>query len=348
MKDYYLILGIEPNATFEEVKKAYKAMSMKYHPDKNQGDKYFEERFKDINEAYEILSDNEKRKAHDYQRMGSYKKSSSTNSNANSGSDKQRDFYNQKEQEIKKKEQQLRQFEQLLKNKEAELLKIAEGLNIQKESLKSSDNSKLLKVAGIGLIAIFLFFLFTRLTQEVLDLKQQVEHLKYQRDSLNLKIWKDDLGFIPNEGKDNKSNQSGISEKKKTKSRKQPSFLEEDVSENEKKVSKPYYLPNRVLVMNSPELEFSNVEWENYFDGERSLKNISVFNKTLKSITEILVKYEVNDPKGIPINSGEFTLFKYEKIEAGRAKVATNEQGFLTKRTKDILILHINGFKTAD
>ena len=48
MKDYYLILNIEPNATLDEVKQAYRTMSQKYHPDKNKGDRYFEERFKDI------------------------------------------------------------------------------------------------------------------------------------------------------------------------------------------------------------------------------------------------------------------------------------------------------------
>jgi molecular chaperone DnaJ len=64
-RDYYEILGVDRNATSAELKKAYRKLAVKYHPDKNQGDKEFEEKFKEINEAYEILSDEEKRAAYD-------------------------------------------------------------------------------------------------------------------------------------------------------------------------------------------------------------------------------------------------------------------------------------------
>ncbi|MGX7582828.1 DnaJ domain-containing protein [Candidatus Vidania fulgoroideorum] len=56
MKDYYKILGVDKNSTQEEIKKAYRRLAMKYHPDKNPGDKKSEEKFKEIKEAYEILS----------------------------------------------------------------------------------------------------------------------------------------------------------------------------------------------------------------------------------------------------------------------------------------------------
>lgn len=56
MKDYYKILGLKSNATDKEIKIAYRKLSKKYHPDLNGGDEYFEERFKDINEAYEKLN----------------------------------------------------------------------------------------------------------------------------------------------------------------------------------------------------------------------------------------------------------------------------------------------------
>ena len=59
--DYYEILGISRDATKDEIKKAYRKLAMKYHPDKNPGDKQAEEMFKKINEAYQILSDDEKR-----------------------------------------------------------------------------------------------------------------------------------------------------------------------------------------------------------------------------------------------------------------------------------------------
>lgn len=64
-KDYYKILGVDKSASQDEIKKAFRKLAMKYHPDKNKGDKASEEKFKDINEAYEVLSDPEKRKKYD-------------------------------------------------------------------------------------------------------------------------------------------------------------------------------------------------------------------------------------------------------------------------------------------
>jgi curved DNA-binding protein len=64
-KDYYKILGVGKTATPAEIKKAYRALANKYHPDKTKGDKAAEEKFKEINEANEVLSDPEKRKKYD-------------------------------------------------------------------------------------------------------------------------------------------------------------------------------------------------------------------------------------------------------------------------------------------
>jgi molecular chaperone DnaJ len=63
--DYYKILGVGKNASDEEIKKAYRKLARKYHPDTNQGDKKAEERFKEISQAHDVLSDPEKRKAYD-------------------------------------------------------------------------------------------------------------------------------------------------------------------------------------------------------------------------------------------------------------------------------------------
>jgi curved DNA-binding protein len=64
-KDYYDILGVNKKARDEEIKRAYRKLAMKYHPDRNPNKKEAEERFKEINEAYAVLSDQEKRKQYD-------------------------------------------------------------------------------------------------------------------------------------------------------------------------------------------------------------------------------------------------------------------------------------------
>ena len=64
-KDYYKVLGIERNASANDIKKAYHKLALKYHPDKNPNNKSAEEKFKEINEANEVLSDPEKRKKYD-------------------------------------------------------------------------------------------------------------------------------------------------------------------------------------------------------------------------------------------------------------------------------------------
>src|SRR5687767_7520300 len=68
-KDYYKILGVPRSAGQDDIRKAYRKLAMQFHPDRNPGDKQAEERFKEINEAYQVLNDPQKRSHYD--RLGS-------------------------------------------------------------------------------------------------------------------------------------------------------------------------------------------------------------------------------------------------------------------------------------
>ena len=64
-RDFYEVMGVPKNATEDEIKKAYRKLAKKYHPDLNPGDKEAEAKFKEVNEAYEVLSDKDKRARYD-------------------------------------------------------------------------------------------------------------------------------------------------------------------------------------------------------------------------------------------------------------------------------------------
>ncbi|HEY9700692.1 MAG TPA: DnaJ C-terminal domain-containing protein [Trichocoleus sp.] len=79
-KDYYAVLGVNKTASADEVKQAFRRLARKYHPDVNQGDKSAEAKFKEVNEAYEVLSDAEKRRKYD--QFGQYWNRVGTGGNA--------------------------------------------------------------------------------------------------------------------------------------------------------------------------------------------------------------------------------------------------------------------------
>ena len=64
-RDYYEVLGVEKGASLDDIKKGYRKLAIKYHPDRNPGDKEAEEKFKEATEAYEVLSDDQKRPIYD-------------------------------------------------------------------------------------------------------------------------------------------------------------------------------------------------------------------------------------------------------------------------------------------
>lgn len=111
IKNHYQILGINRNADNKEIKQAYKKLAVKFHPDKNNGDKYFEERFKEIQESYEVLINSQKKSDYDriYDSFFSNKQkenniqSQSTYKNTDTSYSNQRQT--ERKQEQKKKEE---------------------------------------------------------------------------------------------------------------------------------------------------------------------------------------------------------------------------------------------------
>src|SRR5512138_2106144 len=71
-KNYYTVLGVSESAGADEIRKAFRRLAKKYHPDVNPGDKGAENRFKEINEAHEVLSDGKKRAEYDAIRRGAF------------------------------------------------------------------------------------------------------------------------------------------------------------------------------------------------------------------------------------------------------------------------------------
>jgi len=103
VKNYYQILGIERNSSLPEIKKAYRKLATKFHPDKNGGDKFFEERFKEIQEAYEVLTTPLKKERYDneYDVFFNKQKTHQTTSNKNKTEYTQSKSYTEKENQQK-------------------------------------------------------------------------------------------------------------------------------------------------------------------------------------------------------------------------------------------------------
>ncbi|WP_026888159.1 DnaJ domain-containing protein [Clostridium beijerinckii] len=91
MKDYYKVLDISINASNDEIKKAFRSLAKKYHPDRNQCDKDALRKFQEVNEAYEVLSKEESRKKYDKERFKE-KNNQETKSNKSSKEDKTRTY----------------------------------------------------------------------------------------------------------------------------------------------------------------------------------------------------------------------------------------------------------------
>ncbi len=146
MKDYYYILGIDKTATTEQIKHAYRKLSLKFHPDKNDGDKFFEDRFKQIQEAYETLSNPDKRKTYD---------SSNSYSKFNHASDAEEQLKKEFEKELNKRK---KEFEEEIIKKDKKHREEVENLK-QRKNRKNSIRSKYwYTISAILIVGITFFF----------------------------------------------------------------------------------------------------------------------------------------------------------------------------------------------
>ena len=84
-RDYYDILGLSKSASDSEIKSSYRKLAMKYHPDRNPGDKKAEEKFKEISESYEILKDPQKKAAYDQYGHAAFSQENTTSASRSGG-----------------------------------------------------------------------------------------------------------------------------------------------------------------------------------------------------------------------------------------------------------------------
>lgn len=162
MKDYYYILGTERNASDEELKMAYRKLSRKFHPDANNGDKFYEKRFKEIVEAFEVLSDQKKRSDYNrelnnfYDHFNNYKNQS------------YRDSYEYYEEDLKSETEEKLTFYQKIEEK---VTSIKKALKIDLRSLNKNRTffiAKRLTFLVVLVSSLFVFSMFTGFNSDVL------------------------------------------------------------------------------------------------------------------------------------------------------------------------------------
>ncbi len=152
MKDYYYILGIKKETNADDIKSAYRKLSKKFHPDVNNGDKFFEERFKEIQEAYETLSNIDKRKLYDesYKNYFSVKDENfPVNKSNNTEQKEEADFFYKEYQNENKKTN--KGFEKAFKSKNAK------NISEVKSSKSSNDRFGTIAIVLIYFLGVYLY-----------------------------------------------------------------------------------------------------------------------------------------------------------------------------------------------
>ncbi len=178
MKDYYYVLGIDTAATEGQIKTAYRKLALKFHPDKNQGDKLYEERFKIIQEAYEILINSEKRFEYDVK--------FNTSRSQKKDNKQEQEIIKRYGEELRKKDEENQQKyktaaqkaaeEQEIKRKEEEVTRKAElqKLLVELENYKDIQDQKEKVISD--------------LRAEMMKAEEDLPQLKTIIDDLNFKI----------------------------------------------------------------------------------------------------------------------------------------------------------------
>ena len=192
MKDYYYILGIDSKANETQIKSAFRKLSLKFHPDKNDGDIFFEERFKDIQQAYEILSNFEKRNEYDL------KYSLQENSNNNTHDNKQYEDILKKryEAELKKQEEEIKRKYQTPQQRAAEE---QENRRTEEEEIKKQTQLKLLnELEQCNKSLSEKDKILSELKAKVNTTEKDIAVLKNNITSIQLKL--NNNGKIPKEG----------------------------------------------------------------------------------------------------------------------------------------------------
>jgi DnaJ-class molecular chaperone len=154
MKNHYQTLGIKREASSDDIKKAYRKLAKKFHPDKNEGDNFFEERFKEIQEAYEVLSDTYKKEKYDNNFDDFFKRQQKSNQ-TNSQSEEHK--YEPPKPDLEK----VRQEKEAREKKEKERAEKERATNIKKNAELPFEDKAWIFIGNwflFGMLGVFMFF----------------------------------------------------------------------------------------------------------------------------------------------------------------------------------------------
>ena len=185
MKDYYYILGIKRNSTISDIKAAYRKLSKKFHPDVNSGDKFFEERFKEIQEAHETLSNETKRSLYDF-KLNNYKPDNSIKTETKNN-ETDIDFI-KKEENLKKEGEKNKREEERLKREEERLKREKEKFEREKETRnkKRQKNLPMYLIIGISIFVIIIGINFKNNNPYIVPTKTELKKKEYTKESSKL------------------------------------------------------------------------------------------------------------------------------------------------------------------